>query len=77
VDYSYEYTDYTEGTLANYADHRFFLSTQYALREWLVLGLSYRYGHRNVHGDVTVSGVTPFTDNQVMLTLTASPSLRF
>jgi hypothetical protein len=77
VAYSYEYTDYTQGTTANYSDHRLLLSTQYALREWLALGLSYRYGHRNVHGDATVSGVTEFTGNQVMLTLTASPSLRF
>ena len=78
VAYIYEYTDYTEGTTANTSDHRLLLSTQYALREWLVLGLSYRYGTRNVHGSgVTVSGVDEFTGNQVMLTLTASPSLRF
>jgi len=55
-----------------------FLSTQYAFREWLVLGLSYRYGARRVHGgNVTVGGVEEFTGNQVMLTVTASPSLRF
>jgi len=78
VAYSYEYTDYTEGTTANTSDHRLFLSTQYALREWLALGLSYRYGTRNIHGSgTTVSGVNEFTDNQIMLTLTASPSLRF
>ena len=75
--YSYEYTDYTEGTLANLSDHRLFLSTQYALRDWLVLGLSYRYGSRGVHGNVTVGGVNEYTDNQVMLTVTAMPDLRF
>jgi hypothetical protein len=53
------------------------LSTQYALREWLVLGLSYRYGARNEHGNVTVRGVDEFTGNQVMLTVTAIPTLRF
>jgi hypothetical protein len=76
--YTYEYTDYTDSTFANFADHRLFLSTQYALREWLALGLSYRYGTRRVHGgNVTVTGVNEFTDNQVMLTVTASPKLRF
>ena len=79
VAYTYEYTDYTDSTFANYSDHRLFLSTQYALREWLVLGLSYRYGARRVHGNATVGtvGVDEFTGNQVMLTVTASPSFRF
>ena len=54
VAYIYEYTDYTDSTIANYSDHRLFLSTQYALREWLMLGLSYRYGARHVHGNATV-----------------------
>jgi hypothetical protein len=77
VAYIYQYTDYTEGTTANFSDHRLLLSTQYALREWLLLGLSYRYGARHVHGNATVRGVDEFSGNQVMLTLTASPSLRF
>jgi hypothetical protein len=80
VAYIYEYTDYTDSTTANrsdFSDHRLLLSTQYALREWLVLGLSYRYGARNEHGNVTVRGVDEFTGNQVMLTVTAIPTLRF
>ena len=80
VAYTYEYTDYTDSTFANYSDHRLFLSTQYALREWLALGLSYRYGARRVHGNATAIGavgVDEFTGNQVMLTVTASPSFRF
>jgi len=78
VAYTYEYTDYTDSTTANFSDHRLLLGTQYALREWLVLGLSYRYGARRLHGgNAAVAGVNEFTDNQVMLTLTASPSLRF
>jgi hypothetical protein len=78
VAYTYEYTDYTDSTIANFSDHRLFLSTQYALREWLVLGLSYRYGARRTHGgNVTVAGVDEFTGNQVMLTVTASPKFRF
>jgi hypothetical protein len=78
VAYIYEYTDYTDSTFANYSDNRLRLSTQYALREWLVLGLSYRYGARRLHGgNATATGVNEFTDNQVMLTVTASPSLRF
>jgi hypothetical protein len=44
-----------------------------------VLGLSYRYGNQRQHGNVSQAqtGVTDFTDNQVMLTVTASPALRF
>ena len=77
VAYIYGYTNYTEGTLSNYADHYLLLQTQYALRDWLGLGLSYRYGARRVHGNVTSAGVDEFTGNQVMLTVTATPSLRF
>jgi hypothetical protein len=77
VAYIYEYTKYTDSNLANFSDHRLFLSTQYALREWLLLGLSYRYGARREHGDATGRGVDEFTGNQVMLTVTARPTLRF
>jgi len=55
-----------------------FLGTEFAFRDWLVVGLSYRYGARRLYGgNITVGGVHEFTDNQVMLTLTASPALRF
>jgi hypothetical protein len=78
VAYIYEYTDYTDSNTANLSNPRLSLSTEYALREWLVLGLSYRYGAQRVHGgNVTVAGVNEFTDNQVMLTVTASPKFRF
>jgi hypothetical protein len=78
VNYIYAYTDYTGSSLANLSDHSLLLSTQYALREWLTLGLSYRYGARHTHGSgSTAQGVNDFTGNQVMLTLTANPSLRF
>jgi hypothetical protein len=78
VAYIYEYTDYTDSTTANFSDHHLRLSTQYALREWLVLGLSYRYGARRVSGSNTAgTGVDEFTGNQVMFTVTASPNLRF
>jgi hypothetical protein len=78
VAYIYAYTDYTDSAIANYSDHRLLLSTQYAFREWLTLGLSYRYGARHVQGNATVQrGVDEFSGNEVMLTLTASPSLRF
>jgi hypothetical protein len=75
--YIYAYTDYTDSTLANLSNHYLFLSTQYALREWLVLGLSYRYGNQRQHGNVSQTGVNDFTVNQVMLTVTARPALRF
>jgi hypothetical protein len=78
--YAYEYTDYTNSTFANLSNHRLLLSTQYALREWLVLGLSYGYRAQHAHGTVSQAaqtGVTDFTNNQVMLTVTAKPALRF
>jgi hypothetical protein len=78
--YTYAYTDYTDSSFSNLSDHRLFLNTQYALREWLVLGLSYRYGAQHSHGNVSQvsqAGVTDFTNNQVMLTVTARPALRF
>ena len=78
VGYTYEYTDFSDNTLANRSDHRLFLGTQFALREWLVAELSYRYGARRLHGgNTTAGGASEFTGNQVMLTLTASPSFRF
>ena len=77
VGYTYNYTNYVDNTIADRADHELFLSTDFALRDWLRLGLSYRYASRQVHGNVTMGGVNDFTGNQVMLTLTASPSLHF
>jgi hypothetical protein len=77
VAYAYEYTDYTNSTIADLSNHRLLLSTQYALREWLMLGLSYSYGAQREHGNVSQAGVSDFTDNQVMLTVTARPALRF
>jgi hypothetical protein len=78
VAYTYEYTDYTDDAITDLSDHRLLLATQYALREWLILGLSYRYGARHEHGgNTTVQGVDEFTGNQVMLTVTARPPLRF
>jgi len=78
VAYAYEYTDFADNTLANLSDHRLLLGTSFDLREWLVLGLSYRYSARRVHGgNATVGGVDEFSRNQVMLTLTARPALRF
>jgi hypothetical protein len=75
--YTYEYTDYTNSTFANLSNQRLFLSTQYTLREWLVLGLSYGYRAQHQHGNVSQAGVSDFTNNQVMLTVTAKPALRF
>jgi opacity protein-like surface antigen len=77
VGYGYGYTDYTEGTSDNRSDHQVLLGTQFALREWLTLGLSYRYASRQVHGNSPTAGVDEFSRNQVMLTVTANPTLRF
>jgi hypothetical protein len=78
--YAYEYTDYTSSSFANLSNHRLLLSTQYALREWLVLGLFYGYRAQHAHGNISQgaqTGVNDFTNNQIMLTVTASPALRF
>ena len=77
VGYMYGYTDFTNSTDDNRSDHELLLGTQFALREWLTLGLSYRYASRQVHGNSPTQGVDEFSRNQVMLTLTASPTLRF
>jgi opacity protein-like surface antigen len=77
VGYAYEHTNFADDATANRSDHRLLLGTQFALREWLTLGLTYRYASRHVHGNSTTAGVDEFSRNQVMLTLTASPTLRF
>ena len=77
VAYAYEYTDYVDNTLANLSDHRLLLGTSFDLREWLVLGLSYEYRARGLHGgNVLVGTVDEFSRNLVMLTLTARPAVR-
>jgi len=77
VAYAYSYTDYTNSSTANLSNHLLLLNTQYALREWLVLGLSYGYRAQHEHGNVSQTGVSDFADNQVMLTVTAKPAFRF
>jgi len=77
VAYAYTYTDYTDSSTANLSNHLLLLSTEYTLREWLVLGLSYGYRAQHEHGNVSQAGVSDFTNNQVMLTVTAKPALRF
>lgn len=81
VSYAYELTDFTDDragiAVTNRADHRVLMGTQFALREWLLLGLSYRYSSRLVDSTSAAARTEEFARNQVMLTLTASPDLRF
>ena len=77
VTYAYTYTDYTNSSTANLSNQFLLLSTQYTLREWLALGLTYGYRAQHEHGNVSQAGVSDFTNNQVMLTVTARPALRF
>src|SRR5262252_8948265 len=77
VAYAYSYTDYTNSSTANLSNQFLLLSTQYSLREWLALGLTYGYRAQHEHGNVSQAGVSDFTNNQVMLTVTAKPALRF
>jgi hypothetical protein len=77
VVYAYSYTDYTNTSTANLSTQTLLLGTQYTLREWLVLGLTYGYNAQHEHGNVSQAGVSAFTDNQVMFTVTAKPALRF
>ncbi|MGE3539038.1 MAG: hypothetical protein AB7N91_16600 [Candidatus Tectimicrobiota bacterium] len=77
VGYAYEHTHYTDKATGDITDHRLLLGTQFALRDWLLLGLSYRYASRSIDGNATVNEVTNFARNQFSLTVTAAPNLRF
>jgi hypothetical protein len=79
--YAYELTDFTKGgsnlNVANIRDHRFVFTSQFALRQWLLLDLSYRYSTRGLSNGIPLLGVEPFYRNEVVLTLTAAPSFFF
>lgn len=77
VAYAYERTNFTNDTASDIEDHRLLLGTQFALREWLLLGLSYRYTSRQTNGNATGDDLTDFTRNQFNLTVTANPNFRF
>jgi len=79
--YAYELTDFAKGgsnlNIANIGDHRFTFASQFALRQWLLLDLSYRYTTRQVSNGTPLLGVEPFYRNEVILRLTAAPSFLF
>jgi len=79
--YAYELTDFAKGGLnlniANIGDHRFTFTSQVALRQWLLLDLSYRYSTRELSDGISLLGVEPFYRNEVILRLTAAPSFLF
>lgn len=79
--YAYELTDFAKGgsnlNIANIGDHRFTFASQFALRQWLLLDLSYRYSTRQVSNGTPLLGVEPFYRNEVILRLTAAPSFLF
>jgi hypothetical protein len=79
--YAYELTDFAKGgsnlNIANIGDHRFTFASQFALRQWLLLDLSYRYSTRQVSNGIPLLGVEPFYRNEVILRLTAAPSFLF
>ncbi len=79
--YAYELTDFAKGGLnlniANIGDHRFTFTSQVALRQWLLLDLSYRYSRRELSDGISLLGVEPFYRNEVILRLTAAPSFLF
>ena len=79
--YAYELTDFAKGganlDIANIGDHRFTFASQFALRQWLLLDLSYRYSTRQVSNGIPLVGVEPFYRNEVILRLTAAPSFLF
>jgi opacity protein-like surface antigen len=77
VAYAYERTHFTDDAVPDIGDHRLLLGTQFALRDWLFLGLSYRYASRRMDGNTAVNTVTDFTRNQFSLTVTANPNFRF
>jgi len=79
--YAYEFTDFTQGishvNLANIGDHRFAVTSQFALLQWLFLDLSYRYTARQLSNGLPISDVEPYYRNEVILKLTAAPSFLF
>jgi hypothetical protein len=79
--YAYELTDFTQGgsnlNIANIGDHRFTFASQFAVRQWLLLDLSYRYSTRQLSNGIPLLGVEPFYRNEVILRLTAAPSFLF
>ena len=79
--YLYELSHFPDASsrtdITNRADHQLLVNTQFALREWLLLGLSYRYSARLSDGNNAAVQAEEFARNQVMLTLTAKPDLRF
>jgi hypothetical protein len=79
--YAYELTDFTKGgfnlNIANIGDHRFAFTSQFALRQWLLLDLSYRYSTRELNNGIPLLGVEPFYRNEVILRLTAVSSFLF
>jgi hypothetical protein len=77
IAYIYELTNYTQGDFENRSDHRLLLATQFAIREWLFLDLSYRYGARRVGEGQPIGDAEDFDRHQVMLRVTAKPSFRF
>lgn len=77
VAYAFERTDYREDAIADIDDHRLVLGTQFALNEWLSLGLAYRYTTRQTARSSFGGEVSDFSRNQVGLTISASPNIRF
>ena len=79
--YAYEHTNFTQGVsnlnLADIGDHRFTFTSQFALRQWLLLDLSYRYTARQLSNGLPIQDVEPFYRNEVTLRLTAAPSFLF
>jgi Putative beta-barrel porin 2 len=79
--YAYELTDFTQRVsnvnLATIGDHRFAFTSQFALRQWLLLDLSYRYSTRQLNNGIPLVGIEPFYRNEVILRLTAAPSFLF
>ena len=79
--YAYEFTDFTQGisnvNLANISDHRFAVISQFALRQWLFLDVSYRYTARHLSNGLPISDVEPYYRNEVLLRLIAAPSFLF
>jgi hypothetical protein len=79
--YAYDHTNFTQGVanlnLADIGDHRFTVTSQFALRQWLLLDLSYRYSARQLSNGLPVQDVEPYYRNEVTLRLTAVPSFLF
>jgi hypothetical protein len=77
LDYDYALINYDQATTADEYRHRLTFISQFALKEQLLLNLSYRYTSKHSSTGAAFGNTQDFNRNEVMLTLTYAPTFRF